>query len=146
MFPDEGHLWFPWVPGEIPPTSLQMFSLPMMVEGLVASSEGLNFPDSPAKLGLLITLCPLAVPAERSRPKDSGLISLDGSFSKDSGGVPAGASIKERKLLHSECPVLKCSVQPPLALAVTCQNVMRLIFAVATQHRPCKMPFPAPNT
>lgn len=33
-----------------PPTSSQMFSSQKMAEGLVASSEGLIFPDSPGKL------------------------------------------------------------------------------------------------
>lgn len=85
--------------GGIPPTSWQMFSLQIMAEGLVASSEGLIFPDSPAKLCLPISLFPLAVPAERGNTKDSGLISLDGSFSKDSWEVPTRASMKKRKLL-----------------------------------------------
>lgn len=116
--------------GGIPPTSRQMFSLQIMAEGLVASSEGLIFPDGPAKLCLPITLFPPAAPAERGNTKDAGLISLDGSFSKDSGGLRTGASMKKRKLLPFEGPALKRSAKPQLRLARTCQSVMGLIFGV----------------
>ena len=93
-----------------PPALPQIQPLQMMAEGLVASSEGRVFPDSPAKLGLLVTLFSLAVPSERGNTNGSQFSGLQLLRGLGWGvGVPSGASVKKRKLLPLQCAALKCT-------------------------------------